>query len=166
MAVPALSIVEHLYVVEDVSAHPVARFVDLILDPFLFQAAEEGLSHRIVPIIASSIHAWFEVMRDTEAIPGVAAVLRALVRMHDDRLNRAPSPHGHQQGIENEFFGQRRLHGPTDDRTGEEIDDDGEVQPALSCPDVRDVGDPGLVRPADGELSLQAIRHQDRRCAE
>ena len=36
MAMPTLSIVEHFYEVKDVGARLVARFVDLLSDPFLF----------------------------------------------------------------------------------------------------------------------------------
>jgi hypothetical protein len=38
----------------------------------------------MVPILASSTHARFEVMWDTEAKSGVAAVLPSLIRMYDD----------------------------------------------------------------------------------
>ena len=105
MAVSALSIVENFYVVEDVGTCLVSRFVNLLLDSFLLQAAEEGFGHCIVPTVSSSTHARFELMRDTEAIPCIAAVLRSLVGMNDDRLAWATPPHHHQQCVENEFFG-------------------------------------------------------------
>jgi hypothetical protein len=84
MAMSADSIIEHLYVVKDVDTHLIACFVDLLFDAFLFETAEEGSTRCMVPILASSTHARFEVMWDTEAKSGVAAVLPSLIRMYDD----------------------------------------------------------------------------------
>ena len=127
MAVSAPSIVEHLYVIEDIGTCLFPRFVDLLLDSLLLQAAEDRLGRCIVPTVSWSAHAWFEVMRNTEAIPGIATILGALVGVNDDWLIGAPSPHCHQQCVENERFGQRRFHRPTNHLACDEVDDDGQV---------------------------------------
>ncbi len=41
------SIVEDLDVIEHIRPGEVSGFIDSLLDPFLFQTAEEGLCHRV-----------------------------------------------------------------------------------------------------------------------
>ena len=41
--------------------------------------------------------------------------------------------------------------------TGEEVEHDGQVQPALAGPDVADVGQPDRVRRRDRELPIQPV---------
>ena len=66
-------------------------------------------------------------MRDTEAVPGMAAILCTLVGMNDNRLDWASSPNSHWQCVKNELLSQRQLHGSTNNLACEEIDDDGQV---------------------------------------
>ena len=47
---------------------------------------------------------------------------------------------------------------PTDDAAGEEIDDDGQIKPPLTCPDVGDVGTPLLV----GSFRLEVLVNEVR----
>ncbi len=93
MAMTTTSIVEHFYVVEDVGAGLIASPIYLFLDAFLFQAAEERFSYCIIPTVTSSTHAGFEVMRDTESIPGIATVLSALIGMNDNGFRWATTPY-------------------------------------------------------------------------
>jgi len=44
------------------------------LDAFFFQAAEKGLGNSVVPAVASTTHAAFELARSAEPSPIVAAV--------------------------------------------------------------------------------------------
>jgi len=53
--------------------------------------------------------------------------------------------------------------GPPHDPAREQIDHDGQVEPALPGPDVGDVRDPRRVWVRRGELPLQKVRNQDRR---
>jgi hypothetical protein len=50
-----------------------------------------------------------------------------------------------------------RAHGPTHDGAREEIEDDGQVQPALLGPEIGDVGDPRRVGRGDGEVPGQYV---------
>src|SRR5271156_7189819 len=47
---------------------------------------------------------------------------------------------------------------PADDAPGEQVDDDGEVEPALAGPHVGDVGAPLLVRRGRCEVLVQKVR--------
>ena len=75
MAVPPGLTVEHFDVVIDVGTRQITVFLNALFDALLFEAAEEGLCHRIVPAVALAAHARLEVVLATEALPVVAAVL-------------------------------------------------------------------------------------------
>jgi hypothetical protein len=64
--------------------------------------------------------------------------------------------------VEHELSVNGRSRGPADDLVREQIHDDGEVEPSLPRPNVRDIGDPRLVAPRYRELPLQEIRDQHR----
>ena len=76
---PPRSIVERINVIRNVSNSELTILVDLFLDTFFLQAAEEGLGNGIVPAVAPTTHTGFELVRSTEPSPVVTAVLRALV---------------------------------------------------------------------------------------
>ena len=79
MAVTSGPIVERVDVVRDVRDRELSVLVDLLLDSLFFQAAEEGLSDRIVPTVALAAHAGLEMIRPTEATPRIAAELGPLI---------------------------------------------------------------------------------------
>ena len=59
--------------------------------------------------------------------------------------------------VEDELSAHVVGHRPTDDATREQVDDDGQVQPALLRPDVRDVRDPRAIRFVDSELPVEHV---------
>lgn len=71
-------------------------------------------------------------------------------------------PHCHHDRIENDLTMDRRARGPADDLAGEQIDDDGQVEPALPSPNVGYIRDPGPIWASDRELPLENIRDNDR----
>jgi len=82
--------------------------VNLLLDSLLVETTGEGLGDGVVPATAFPAHTWFEMIRTTEAAPGVAAERGALVRVNQ-RPSWPPSTNGHQHGIEDELAVYRRL---------------------------------------------------------
>src|SRR5262245_27116711 len=60
--------------------------VDLVLDPLLLQAAEEGLGDGIIPAVALPAQTRLEAIRATEPAPRVTAVLGALVGVNQRAL--------------------------------------------------------------------------------
>jgi hypothetical protein len=68
-------IVELFDISGDIRSRDLTVLVDLFLDPLLLQATKEGFSYGIVPAIAASAYARFEMMRAAEAAPRVAPVL-------------------------------------------------------------------------------------------
>ena len=116
VTVAACAIVERLDVIDDVPGCRVAVLVDVFLDSFFLETAEERLRHRVVPAIASSAHAGLQVIGLAEAPPRIAPVLRTLVRMNQ-RSARSPSTYGHQNGIEDQLTMNRRAGRPANDAT-------------------------------------------------
>jgi hypothetical protein len=165
MTVATRRIVEPIDVVAHLVQGQRSVLVDLLLDPFLLQAAEERLRDGIVPTIAFSAHARLQVMGPTETPPGIAAELRPLIRMNQ-RPSRTSTAYRREDRVEDEVAVQGRGRCPADDLPREEIHHHGQVQPALPCPNVRDVRDPRLVSTGHGELPLQEIRDQHGRLAD
>ena len=161
VAVAARSIVEGIKVVCHVCDRQVPTLVDLLLDAFLLQAAEERLGDGVVPAVAFPTHARLEVVGPAEAPPRVAAVLRPLIRV-DQRAARPSLTHGHEHGIEHEFSTNRRSRVPADNLAREQVHDDGQVEPALPRPNVSNIRHPGLVAASHRELTLQEVGNQYR----
>ena len=78
MATPR--VVEGFYVLCDLATCNRSILVDLFLDMFLFQTAEEGFGHGVVPAVASAAHARYEAVGAAEALPAIATVLISLIR--------------------------------------------------------------------------------------
>jgi hypothetical protein len=165
VAVTPSAIVECIDVVSDVRQRGVTARVDPLLDALLLQAAEEGLDHGIVPAVALAAHARLEVIGAAEAPPGVTTELHALIGVNDGAA-RPPLLYRRCQCVQDQFAVDRRASGPPDDLPGEQIDDDGEVEPPLPRPDVRDVRRPGRVALRRRELALEQVRSQHRRLAD
>ena len=151
--------IKHLNIIEDCRSRGFTSFKDVASDFLLLQTAEEGLDGRVIMTISSATHAREQAMRLTEPIPFVTTVLRTLIRVNNDVLLGLASPNSHQQGIQHNFLGQGRLHGPADDPAGVQIHHHGQVeQPPLIRPNIGDVGHPRMIRPVFRKLSLQTIR--------
>ena len=97
----------------------------------------------------------------TEAPPRIASILRALVRVND-RAARPSATNRHQDGIQHQLAMNRWFRGPTDDFAREQIHDDRQVQPALPCPNIGDIRDPGFFASRHRELALQDVWNKDR----
>jgi hypothetical protein len=85
-AVAPLGVVEHLDVVEDVSASVVARGIDLAADALALEQLEEALGHGVVVAVAAPAHAADQVVVPQELLPFVPSELSALIGVHRDSL--------------------------------------------------------------------------------
>jgi len=140
---------------EAVSSRAIVKgLVNVFLDAFLLQGAEEELRHGIVPAIAFSTHARLEVIRSTKSPPGVTPILRPLIRMHHG-VTRPATAYRHRDGIEHDLAVDRRAGCPADDFPGEKVHDHCEIQPPLPRANVGDICDPDCVGTRHSELALQ-----------
>ena len=91
MAMATRAIVEAVDVVGQVSDRELSVLVDLLLDAFLLQAAEEGFGDGVVPAIALAAHRRQHSIADELLLKVVPAVLTAAIRMvNQSRLRPAP----------------------------------------------------------------------------
>lgn len=86
-------------------------------------------------------------------------MLRTLIRV-DHRATRLSTPYSDQYGAEHELAANGRLCGPANNLAREQIHHDRQIEPPLPGPNVGDIGDPRLIRTANGEFPLAK-----RRCA-
>ena len=74
-----------------------------------------------------------------------AGVLTAAVRVMHQARRRFPAEPRHGQRVDHDVGCHSRLDRPADDFAIEQIEHDGQVQPAFVGPDVREIGRPRLV---------------------
>jgi hypothetical protein len=70
-----------------------------------------------------------------------------------DHVRRAALGERHVERVKDEVGAQVRRHRPADDATAPRVEDNGEVQEAGPGRDVRDVGDPELIRGGRREVA-------------
>ncbi|MGY2933199.1 hypothetical protein ACVWZ6_002801 [Bradyrhizobium sp. GM6.1] len=96
--------------------------------------------------------------------PLESALAAAIGVMHQGIRLAAP-PDRHQQGVRNQLGGHAGAHRPADHPAREQVDHRRHIEPALSRPDVGEVGDPLLVRALGLELPIQKVRRHVRNLA-
>jgi hypothetical protein len=138
-----------------------AEVVDLFDLPL--ERCEEALCNGVVPAVALAAHAALDPAC-FERTPVVAAgVGTAAIGVVDEaRVGTAVSqccPQGHEREVPVD----RGAGCPAHDTPGEQIEHDGEVQPALPGPEVGDVRHPDLVGRGRAEVPLQHVRSDGKR---
>ncbi len=83
--------------------------------------------------------------------------LRAAIRVCDQACLWSAQAVGHLERVEHELGTHVRCELPPDDPSAVAVEDEGEVDEAVPCSDVGEIGDPFLVRAARGEVALQEI---------
>src|SRR6202166_3459455 len=86
------------------------------------------------------------------------AILAATVTVEDQARLRTAAKPCHTQRIRHQLRAHVRLHRPAHHLTAEQVENDGQKQPTLVRPDVRDVRSPDLVGTRGREVSLQQVR--------
>jgi len=119
--VPALWIVKHLGVIEDITPCLFPSAVCLASDPFPFHELEEALGHGVIVAISSSAHALLQIVLVQEVAPVVAAELTALIRMHHHPVLGLPTQYSHQERIHRYLAIDSRTHQPADYLTRKQV---------------------------------------------
>lgn len=128
MAVSTDRIVEAFDVLGHVQGSRLAVRVDALLNPLLLQTSEEGFSDGIVPAVRPPAHTGLKMVGLAEAPPCIAPILCSLIRMNQG-LAGSSRTNSLQYRFQNQLSMNRRLDGPAHDLTGEQIHDDGQVEP-------------------------------------
>lgn len=104
-------------------------------DRLSLEGLEESLDGGIVEAIALAAHRNLEVVPTQERLIVVAAILRASVSAVDAARWRLAQVDGHLQRPDREIAFHAVADGPTDHAARIEVDDHGEIKPALSGPE-------------------------------
>ena len=80
-----------------------------------------------------------------------------LVRMMQKGVRLASAPDGHDERVGDELGVHLRLHRPADNTPREKVDNRSHVEPAFSCPDIGEVGNPFAVGLVRRELAIEHI---------
>jgi len=96
---PALWIVEHLDVIEDILPGIGTCCIGLSTNALTLDKLEEAFSNSVIVAVTSPAHALLQIVSIEEIAPVVAAELASLIRVHHHSILRLPAPDGHQQRI-------------------------------------------------------------------
>lgn len=155
---PAPAVVERLDVIEGVGNGLGSRLVAGAMHSLILEAVEETLGRRIVPAVSLAAHRADHPVFLQPRLKGVAGILASPVGVMNQSGCRLPAEPRHGQCIDHDVRRHPRLQGPADDFPVEQIENDGQVEPAFRCPDVGQVGCPDLVRRCRREVPVQPIR--------
>jgi len=88
------------------------------------------------------------------------SALAAAVGMMNEARSRASALDCHGERRDGEFGAHVIAHGPADHFAGEQVEDHGQVEPALAGRDISDIGQPDLIGPVGNEVLIpQVFRH-------
>ena len=85
-------------------------------------------------------------MRGEQLLIGGARILPPAVGVVEQTGAHASPAERQMQGGEDQLGLKRRAHRPANDATRGEVEDDGQVAPALARPERGDIGGPDLIR--------------------
>jgi len=129
------------------------------MDEFALECSEEAFHDGVVPAVPSAAEAAFDAMVAECPLVVVTGVLRPAVRMLEQAGLWQPLADRHRQCRQYDVGVQARLDGPADDAPREEVDDNGQVQPALVRSYVGDVASPDAIGARDVERPVEGVRH-------
>src|SRR5205807_297529 len=147
---------------EQVAPRGIAIGVFAGVDELGFQSVEETLHWRIVLAVALAAHR----LDDSGGVQDVAVVaggvLAAAVGMMDQACSRALPLDCHGERGDGEFGTHVIAHGPTNHLAAEQVEDYGQVEPALAGRNVGDIGQPDLIGLVGDKVLIQQVcRHRE-----
>ena len=151
-----MRIVPTLDELKDSSSGLVSGPESVPIQELAFQCGEETLTQGVVIGIADRSHRRPHAGLTAAFSEGQRSILASPVRVVD-HAQRLPLVDGHLQGIQDQFRSQMVGHRPTDNSSAEGIDHHCQVQEPGPCSDIGYIGDPELVRPVGGEITLDQI---------
>ena len=147
----------------DVAEHTVSSVFQFqeffVVGPLVFEGPEESFHDGVVVAAAGAAHRALDAERLQGFLIIVAGVLAASVTVVEQvlaggtaRLDRAA------QGLADEFRRQRMTHGPAHHFATEQVEYDGQVDPALRGGQIRDVGHPLAIGSRRREVLSENVR--------
>ena len=112
------------------------------VDPLALEQAEEAFAGRVVAAVADRTHRAHHPISRQVTLVVAASELTAAVGMQDHRLSTLALPHRHLHGPDDHLPILPVVHRPAHDPLVEQVQHDAQIQLALRCLDLGDVGDP------------------------
>ena len=139
-------VVKHLNVFEAHVSDLLSRLESFSKDAFVFETVEPTFRRCIVPAVPLSTHRTSHSIFRQQRLKGMARVLTSPVRvMHQARRWPAPKP-GHGQCVGDNISCHAWFQRPSNHFPVKQIQNDGQIQPALISPHVGDVRRPDFIR--------------------
>ena len=104
-----------------------------MMDQFRFDDAEKGFGHGIIPAVTFTAHALDEYHASLHLSKLITSTLDAAIRVNQHPGTRTTIANTAGKGCYKHFSAQRTAQRPADHHTGEQIDKDRQVKPALCC---------------------------------
>ena len=129
-----------------------------VMDEFCFQRVKEALHRGIVIAVGLAAHRGSEAGGLHHFAIVCRGILNAAIGMVDQAGARPLRRDRHPQGCQRQVGAQMIAHRPADDLATVEIQDRGQIEPALIGLDIGDVGKPDPVRRSGGEVAIEQVR--------
>src|SRR5260370_783025 len=152
------AIIKDFDIFEAGSLHFGMRSVTHAMKPLVLETVKPALRGGVVPAVAFPAHRAGHAIFLEFLLKRVAGVLTAPIRVMHDAWGRSAAKPGHRQRVRHDVCRHARLERPANHLAVEQVQNDGEVQPAFVGPQVRDVRRPDLVRRCRSEVSVEQIR--------
>lgn len=157
------AVVERLDVLEQISLYVRSRRVGRAVHPLVPQAVEEALGRGVVPAVAIAAHGVFHLIRGELALHRITVVLAATVAVEEHTATRLATEPSHRQRVGDDVGGHPRLDRTVDDLAVEQLQYDGQTQPAPANLDVGDVVRPPPVWCLGRKFARQRVRRHRQR---
>src|ERR1035437_747573 len=128
------------------------------MDALVLETVKPAFSGGVVPAITFPAHRACHAVLLELFLKRIAGVLASTIRVMPDARGRPAAEPGHRQSIHHNIGCHAWLERPADHFPIEQIQNDGKVQPAFICPQIRDVCRPNLIRRCRREVTVQQIR--------
>ena len=128
------------------------------MDPLILEAAEPTLRRGIIPAVSLAAHGALHAVFPQKILEHPGGILAATVRMMNKAGSRLSTEPGHAEGIGHQINRHTGLNRPAHHFPIEQIQYDGQVEPACSGRQIGDVGGPHLVWRGRLKLPIQKIR--------
>ena len=141
----ALAVVEDFDEVEDLGSGVSVAVERAAVDQLQFEGAPEAFHRGVVVAVTPAAHGGNQTgrLQGRPEVPG--GVLDTPVCVEEQSGWRSAMQGRHGEGCQDKCGIDCRAHGPANDSAAVEIQDTGEIEPALGGGDVGDVSDPDLV---------------------
>src|SRR5262245_50262609 len=121
------------------------------------EQSDDRLGQRVVIRVADAADRWLDARLFQALSVTNREILAAPVAVMNYSLGVRASPQSLLKRIQDQFSAHRASDAPTDDAARKHIDDESHVDEPRPGRDVREIGDPELIRPHGGELALDQI---------